>query len=217
MKHPRWCVKFISPTEIHAVTQAVKAAEAHTTGEIIPMIVRRSSSIGHLGFQIFTLNCLLTTFVYIVLSRFANIQHPSWIAMALVVILWPVSEGLAQAQCLQRLFTLPQEQEMQVHARATLEFFAAGLQKTKAHTGVLIFLSLMERKCVVLADEGIAAKLPPETWKGIVDRIVTGIREGKTGEGLVASISECGHILAKHFPANGTHENEISNQLIIKD
>jgi putative membrane protein len=217
MKHPRWCLKFISPTGIHAVVQAVKVAEEKTSGEIIPMIVRRSSSLGHLGFQIFTFACLLATFLYLALEKLTLIEHPAWIAMALVVILWPISEWLARFQWLQRLFTIPAEQMWQVNARATLEFYGSGFQRTQNHTGVLIFLSLMERKCVVLADEGIAAKLPPETWSTIVDKIIAGIREGKTSEGLIAGIQECGRILTEHFPIKGPHQNEISNQLIIKD
>lgn len=218
MKHPRWCLKFISPNEIHAVSNAVKSAEAATTGEIIPMIVRRSASLGHLGFQIFTIATLLATFLYIALDRFAVLEHAAWIAMGLAVVLWPVSEQLARLSFIQRLFTGSADREWQVHARATLEFYAAGLQKTKDRTGVLIFLSLMERKCVVLADEGIAAKLPPETWNSIVERIIQGIRDGKTGEGLMTGIAECGRILTEHFPAaQGSHINEISNQLLIKD
>jgi len=195
----------------------VKAAESKTNGEIIPMIVRRSSSLGHLGLQIYSLFLLLATFLYIGLDKFSNCDHAAWIAMGVAVILWPVSELLARVPRLQRLFTLPQDRDWQVHARATLEFHAAGLQKTKGRTGVLIFLSLMERKCVVLADEGIAEKLPDETWVWIVERIIQGIRDGKTGEGLIAGIAECGRILTEHFPAQGAHENEIPNQLIIKD
>jgi putative membrane protein len=217
MKHPKWCLKFISPSGIHSVSNAVKAAEEKTSGEIIPMIVRRSSALGHLGIQLFTVACLLETLLYIALEKWSHLQHPAWPVMFLVAFSWPISEFLARIQCLQRLFTIPAEQTSQVHARATLEFFSSGFQKTKAHTGVLIFLSLMERKCVVLADEGIASKLPNEIWQNVVDKIISGIAKGKTSDGLIAGIEECGRILSEHFPIKGKHVNEISNQLIIKD
>jgi putative membrane protein len=217
MKHPKWCLKFITPTGIHAVTNAVKSAEAHTTGEIVPMIVRRSSALGHLGTQLFMIACLFATLIYIALEKLTEMEHPAWLVMVLVVLAWPLCEWLAHIPCIQRLFTIPAEQMAQVHARATLEFYTSGFQNTKGHTGVLVFISLMEKKCVVLADEGIASKLPPETWQGIVNKIIGGIAQGKTSEGLVAGIEECGKILSEHFPLNGKHENEISNQLIIKD
>jgi putative membrane protein len=216
-KYPKWCRRFISPTGIHNVSQAVRTAEEKTSGEIIPMIVRRSSALGHLGFQIFTMACLFATLCYIALEKFTMIEHPAWIVMASIVVLWPVSEILSRLPFLQRLLTIPSEQMAQVQARATLEFYSSGFQKTKQRTGVLIFVSLMERKCVVLADEGIAGKLPADTWKNLVERIVSGIAKGQTSEGLIAGIQDCGRILTEHFPASGTHENEISNQLIIKD
>jgi putative membrane protein len=217
MKLPRWSGAFISPSEIHAVVQAVKAAESGTQGEIVPMIVKRSSSLGHLSLQIFTLCCLLACFLFFILDFTMLTDERAWITMGAIVLSWPLSEWLAHSSLIQRLFTISSDREWQVHARATMEFYASGFQNTKNHTGVLIFLSLMERKCVVLADVGIAKALPPETWEGIVKSIVTGIRAGKTGEGLIAAIAECGRILASTFPAEGKHENQIPNQLIIKE
>jgi putative membrane protein len=228
MKNPKWIRHFLTEAEVHEVGTHIAAAEEKTTGEIVPMIVRRSTGLGHLGLQIFTLFALLILSAYLLadklqihidsaLGSYGHSEENLIAAMVAVVIAWPLAELLARLPALQRAFTLPMEREAQVHARALVEFYASGFQKTSSHTGILIFLSLMEKKCVVIADEGISSKLPDDTWKGLVEKIIDGIRDGRTADGLTRAIKECGEILAKHFPAKGAHQNEISNQLLIKE
>ena len=216
MKHPKWCLKFISPAEIHAVTNAVRAAEQHTDGEIVPMIVRASARVTLLPRLIFVLGCALAAGVYIGLNQMDLVSEPLWYAVGIIVLFFPLAEIAARLAPVQRLFISKDEREYETHARAALEFFTSGLAHTKNHTGVLIFLSLMERKCVVLADEGISSRLPESTWQGIVDKVIAGIRSGRPADGLVHAIEDCGKILSEHFPASGKHENQLPNQLIIK-
>ncbi len=70
---------------------------------------------------------------------------------------------------------------------------------------------------MVLADEAIAKKLPPETWQSVVNQVLAGVKKRRPADGLVEAINTCGDILAEHFPGSVTDPNELSNLLIIKD
>jgi putative membrane protein len=101
--------------------------------------------------------------------------------------------------------------------RAFSEFCHQQISNTNKHTGIFIFVSLMERQVVVLADWGIASKLPETTWNEVVQLIISKIKIGKPTEGLISGIHRCGEILSQHFPPNGHNKNELSNRLIIKE
>jgi putative membrane protein len=95
-------------------------------------------------------------------------------------------------------------------------FTEQGLHYTKAHTGILILVSLLEHRVEVFADRGINQKVSAGTWDEIVHTITAGIKSGQAGNAFCQAIERCGDILATHFPRQADDENELSNQLITK-
>lgn len=217
-KWPHWLHGFITPEDAQRVSEAVERAEALTTGEIVPIIVRRSSTIGHVPWLV-TLILLVVILVFEVpqMSVFSE-ARASWLLLLLSIACLLLSIPLSKSTWMQRLLVPQGDQAFQVEARALLEFYSTGVTATKSRTGVLLFISLMERKAVVLADEGISHKLPRETWAHICEQMVDGIKKGQTAEGLIGAVHKGGELLAQHFP-HGPEENinEISNQLILKE
>lgn len=212
-----WCKTFISESEAQAVSEAVRSAELQTSGEIVPMIVRRSSAIGHVAIQLFLL------WIIFVLAVYAGAEHwwHNWISSGWYwgagLLLAPVFVQLYRFDSVQRVMTDNEDEAAQVFARARIEFEDLKIRSTKNRTGILIFLSVMEHRCVVMADEGIAKKLPADAWQKVVAAVVEGIKSGKPGEGLTRAIQECGKLMAEHFPVNADDKNELSNSLVIKD
>ena len=100
--------------------------------------------------------------------------------------------------------------------QAFQEFYANGLHKTEAATGVLLFVSLLEHRVVVLADEGIDATADAEFWADTDQRILDGIRRGSLRDGLIAGIERAGERLAEQFPWKEGDRNEIPDRLILR-
>ncbi len=69
--------------------------------------------------------------------------------------------------------------------RAERAFYEKGLYKTRENSGVLFFLSLLERKVWVLADVGIYKKIDQETLNRFANTVSQGIREGRACDALV--------------------------------
>lgn len=211
----KWYHAFISPAEIQSVESAVTVAEKSTSGEIVPMIVRRSTQIGHVPFTLLLFGYLLVSAVYICFGATHSWQYIVYAVVALVF--WPLSLWLSNFKIIQRLFTTVQDREIEVLERAEIEFYRHRMEHTQARTGVLIFVSLMEQRCVVLADQGISKLLPRETWQHIVDEMVLAIRGHQAGSGLVKAVEQCGRLLAQHFPSRSHNPNELVNKLVIKE
>lgn len=124
-----------------------------------------------------------------------------------IVVAWPAVRLFATPRWLKR---------EQVRRRAAEQFLAKNLHLTRGRTGVLIYVSLKERMAEILADEGIDAKVEPAAWDTAMTALTDGLRRGRPGEGFTAAITQCGDLLAQHFPADAAdNPNELPDALVI--
>ena len=98
------------------------------------------------------------------------------------------------------------------------QFYKLGINKTKNHKAILLFVSLEERYIRVIADKNIKKKIDDSFWKSIVQEFVYFAKDGKIDEGLLQIVKKCGGILEKNFPkTNIEKENELSNEIVEMD
>ena len=103
--------------------------------------------------------------------------------------------------------------------QAFQEFYANGLHKTEAATGVLLFVSVLEHRVIIMADEDPTtrfAKVGAEFWANTDDAILDGIRHGSLRDGLVSGIERAGERLAEFFPWREGDRNEIPDRVIVR-
>jgi uncharacterized membrane protein len=100
-------------------------------------------------------------------------------------------------------------------ARALEVFSHARVWDTEANNGVLIYVLLADRDVEILADRGIASRVPPAEWETICREIEAHYREGRFAQGSVAGIRSVGRLLARHFPGQGGDANELSDQPVL--
>ncbi len=89
----------------------------------------------------------------------------------------------------------------------------SGVYKTRDRTGILIFISLLERKIELIADSGINEKITQSRWNDIVTHIISGIKAKELANNLIEAIDECGKLLSKYFPIKKDDENELENEI----
>jgi putative membrane protein len=204
---------FLSPEEIDRINKSVTEAEGKTAGEIVPMVVRASDDYPHLFFIGGVLGLFLAAALVIVLEE--SPLPGTWVPALLGgfvggYLLFLGFPGV-------RRMALGRDVAVrEVMERALRAFHEHALSRTRRRTGILILISLFERQVQVLADEGINAQVPQETWNELVQIILAGIREGKPGDAICRAIERCGDILAERFPIEPDDVNELPNQLIIE-
>ncbi|MNK07474.1 hypothetical protein D3C87_253890 [compost metagenome] len=212
-----WIDRYLSSADLTTIEESIKKAELHTNGEIVPVIVRRSSAVGHVPLSLTLLITLLIVIMEIPYSEWLWVKPWVWMWPILIVVIYYFSYVLAQSKFVQKIFVPERDEVDQVHRRAHLEFYLNRINRTKGGTGILLFVSVMEKKAVILADEGISKKLPNETWDEVLAELRTHLHDGKWAHGYEKAIERCGDLLKTHFPISGSLENELTNHLIIKD
>jgi len=101
------------------------------------------------------------------------------------------------------------------HRVATEQFFIRGIARKKERTGVLIFVSLAERYARIIADQGIAVRVPQSEWQGAVDALVAQMRGGRIADGFVTAIDICAKVLEAHFPRTDTSRDELPDRIYL--
>lgn len=212
-----WIEKYLSQNEKQQIEKAIEVLETQTEAEIVPVIVRRSSAIGHVPLSLTMLLVILTLMLEYPWKDL--LWYQPWI------YLWPViivgyfifSTYLARLKWIQKVFVPERDEVDQVHQRAHLEFYANKIYRTESGTGVLLFVSVMERKAVILADQTLAKKLPADIWDQPLQNFMQRLGQGLWGEAFVKAIEDCGTPLKTHFPITKPSAQELKNSLIVKD
>lgn len=102
-----------------------------------------------------------------------------------------------------------------VYYHAVRVFYSKKLHKTKDRTGILIFLSIEERRLQILADRGINEKVHPELWQNYATTLVDDIKRGRACYGISNIVREVGNVLTQYFPIKPGDINELPNEVVI--
>jgi len=87
-------------------------------------------------------------------------------------------------------------------------------QRTKGRTGILLYLSLIERRAEIVADEAIHSQVEPEVWGEAMAALIGEMKAGRPGEGMVQAVERIGAVLAKCVPPKSENPNELPDRLI---
>jgi putative membrane protein len=214
IRHRRYrVVGSFSEEDERAVRQAVVEAERKTIGEIVPVVVERSDP--HPGAD------WLAALAFVLVGSALLVvwlpwEHPAWVLVGQVAI---GAVGFALARLLpdfKRVFIFEDRATEVAGEQAFQEFYRNGLHRTEAATGVLLFVTLLERRVIVLADEGIDGRVDAGFWAGTSDLVLEGIRTGSLRDGLIAGVRRTGEVLARDFPWIEGDRNEIPDRVIVR-
>jgi putative membrane protein len=192
------------------IAEAIAAAERNTAGEIIVVIAPRCDDYAFVplawaAIVALALPPVLYAFFWLGPVTIYAIAIATFAVLAVILGLWPI-----------RLAATPKALRLK-HARrcAREQFLTQELHTTAGRTGVLIFVALAERYCEIIADTAVAAKVPAERWRDIVERLLGEIRAGRGVAGLAGAIGAAGAILAAHFPPGADNPDELPDHLIV--
>ena len=96
-----------------------------------------------------------------------------------------------------------------------MQFFKVGAERrTQARVGILLYLSTDEHMAELIADEAIARAVPAERWGDAMAALVSAVRDGRSGDGMVAAVGVIGGILGESFPKTSDDVNELPDRVI---
>lgn len=218
MKVPNFMKIKLSQQDCIEIKNKIAECESTTSGEVVPMIVSGSSTTGH----ILPLLMLLLTFLDFFsglweLSFNYGINSTFILASLHFFLIFVIGRFLAHFNFFKRTLTSLADQNYQVQQRALNEFYNLRVHHTQAKTGVLIFVSLLERMAIVVGDEEINQKIKQEDWDRCLNSLVTHLKRNKIKQGFISCLDEVKKLLSSHFPLQVGDVNELANDLIIKE
>ena len=211
------------------VSAAVAAAEARTAGEIVTIVTGRSDGYSDIAlawaaFAAFTALVVLSLFpdFYLALyDRLTGRWAADWTPAAVLAfatgfaILKFLGTWLIQLWQPLKFVLIPRRvKHARVRARAETCFKVGAERRTHGRTGILIYLSLAERRAEIVADAAIASRVSAETWGAAMAAMLAEIREGRLADGMIAATGQVGAVLAEHFPRAEDDVNELPDRLI---
>jgi putative membrane protein len=219
------------PTEAErqAVSDAVKAAEAGTSGEIVTVVADRSDSYHDAGLHhaVLAIFAALAAFAawpdfYLRVLALASggwVHEPS--LMRVLTVLWVVLAMLFLAvryglnYMPLRLWLTPKATRRRRVRRRALELFKVGTEaRTTGRTGILIYLSLGEHMAEIVADRAIYTLVPDTEWGDAMAALIKDVRDGRIADGMIAAVGQVGAILASHLPRGDGDVDELPDRLI---
>ncbi len=219
----------LSDADREKISAAITAAEANSNGEIVAVATPISDPYHDVALH------------WALIPLFAVLAWAAWRPTALVWWFdflfggWSPDPTMSQLLTLLMVFaalkftiallilkwmplrlalTPPATKHRRVRRRAVAIFKAAAERRTAGRTGILVYLSMAERRAEIVADEAILKVTDEHTWGEAMASLVGEVRRGRPAEGIVAAIERVGAVLAEHFPRSADDINEIPDKLI---
>jgi len=212
-KHPK-SEKFFTAEEKEKLKTATREVESRTIGEMAVMVVDHSDHY----IEAEVLGSILLGSLLSLILTVLFFDSSLWFYIPLSFILFfPCWFLFIKVEVLKKVFIGIRRKEEAVRLRAERAFFERGLYRTKKNTGVLFFVSLLEKKVWVLADKGIYKKMDQETLNRFANEVSRGIKESRACDALSHAIQEIGVYLAKHFPITPDDTNELSDDVMTEE
>ena len=219
----------ISEEDRAAIAAAVARAEAASDGEIVTIVAPRSDSYHDVALHYAVLLMLFVPAFW----AFAPQSLVDWLTALLLGWNAELSRELVMLYMFVKLagtflfvrivlawmplrlaLTPGHTKSRRVHRKAVELFRASCELKTRGRTGVLLYLSLAERRAEIVADEAIASQVKPEVWGEAMAALIDEVKHGRPGAGMVAGVEKIGAVLAPILPPKADNPDELPNRLI---
>ena len=171
--HPARCLGLLRPPFVMAESsffedsaksetrKAVADIEAQTSAEIVVALRRTAGSYRAADYLVgFVLAVVALLVMLFTEHEFRLLAFPGGVIAAFVFGAF----ASASIPPLRRTFTLPSRRRDEVRRAARAAFVDLGVSRTRARTGVLVFVALFEREVEIVADIGVDPEILGEEW-----------------------------------------------------
>ena len=189
-------MRTIDPAALARIEAAVSQVERETAGEVVVVIARRSASFAGaraaFAFAVATVPVTNVMATVVMALSIPLLMLFAWLLASLA----PVTRALVGSVAL----------DDEVVRAAKVAFLDHGVADTRMRAGVLLYVSLFERRVQVLGDSGVHAVIGAAGWSAYADRIGGAMRTSSV-DGLVEVVRDLGVMLARSFPpTDGVNE-----------
>lgn len=210
---------FLSQAEADAIDARIARIEAHSGAQVVAAIVAKCDGYPEVVWKAFALGAAIAALVVVAL----DFARPGWmtsyeaLAHALPIIGAGAVSALAAVAwpAYARLFLDRFRVDGEVRQHAQAMFLTRQLFRTRARNGVLVLVSLFERKVEIQADIGFAGRVEPHEWASIVEAMTPLLAAGRPADALAGGLERLDALLrSRRIERDGGAGDELSNRPI---
>lgn len=195
------------------VAALVREFESRTSAELVVTVRPASASYAAAAHVVAALGALVGLSVYL----YAETEFTDdLVAPGLLLVYLAARYAAEPMSGLMRLFTPAATLEANVRRGAREAFVDQGISATRDRTGVLLYVSALERRAAIVADVGILrrdadAKLAPAFAK-----VTDAIAGGGSLDDLETAVRSLSLELEPLFPRKADDENELADEVVVQ-
>ena len=210
---------YFSPGEESRIQEAAAQLEAKTGVQILAAVVGKADNYPEVPWKAFALAASLSAFVLLVQA----LLDPPWFTPLHAAFYAVAVLGIGAAAALLAMLLPPVARWLAGSARLAAEveqyasafFLERELFRTRQRTGILILISLFERKIVILPDEGAARRLDENALAEIVKRMRLPLSRGAHFDALLAGLAALeAALLTAGFQGTEGAPDELPRELV---
>jgi putative membrane protein len=212
--------RILSQSDKDHLNQLVAEAEKLTDAQIVLAVVKRSDSYAELPWKAFAIGTSVAGLLLFVLHA----AIPSWYSptCVLIALAATLATGISLALLtvfvppFARLFLSSHRAETEVKQHAESIFISHEVFATLKRTGILLFVSLFERKVFILPDKGMCSRLGQDETGKIMKPMLALLRHHELRKAFEEGLNGLTEILqssSRQVP-DDHGENELPNEII---
>jgi putative membrane protein len=178
----------LTESERTRLNRAVAAAEKRTGGQIVLAVILRSDAYPEIPWKAFALAASVSGLAVCLSEVFSKTwPEPVTPPAAMIAVL---GAGLVSAlltilvPAYARLFLGNRRPEAEVRQYAESFFLRRALSETAGRRGVLLLVSLFERRVILLPDKGLRSRLTADESRSAIDRMISVLKRGDVSGAL---------------------------------
>lgn len=202
--------EFLDSGAKRALSDAVKAIESNCSAEIVIAVRARSGSYWHAS----VLVGVVAAFIAQAVALYSSIEFS-----LLSILLEPFGAGLligllaSRAPMLDRWLTPRSIRRKHVLRAAKATFFDKGVRHTRASTGILVYISLVERMAEFVIDSGVEQAIPRTGWDTVVAQVDACVRTGGDGAAVAKALHGLCDVLGPVLTRAADDVNELPDEV----
>ncbi len=197
----------IDPAFAASATERIRAIESSSSAEVVVDIRMRSGSYSHADARF----AALIAFVALLTVLFSPWDfEPIWVP-PVVLAAYIIGVLVARlSNVVRRVMTTRRDRDTRVRTSAAAAFVEHGVANTSRETGLLVFLSQLERRMELIADRGVLDAVPVLAWNQLLEKTHNHTADK---EALLDVLRELEPLLALHLRVQPGDKDELSNEV----
>ncbi len=210
--------KILSDKERERLNQLIADTEKRTNAQIVLAVIKRCDDYAELPWKVFSLGASLAGLSVVILDYLFY----SWISSTTVLYSALVILAIGAVFALMaifipgfaRIFLSVNHAEVEVRQYAESLFLERELFATRRRVGVLLLVSLFERKIILLPDKGLTGRLIENAMQNIIACMTQPLGKNEISRALEIGLNEICKVLELSNRDINNTVNELPDQII---